>query len=595
MPASISLFNLSWSTPDSTPLLVDLNLTFGPERTGLVGRNGTGKTTLLRLISGDLQPTQGKVRVTGSVAMMRQGAVADPDETLADLFGVTERLRLLDRAEAGLADGAELSEADWTLPAWIESALLGCGLSVDLRTPLIALSGGQRSRAALAASVLVQPDFLLLDEPTNNLDRAGRRTVIDLVRRWGGGAIIVSHDRELLEEMDAVVELTALGATRYGGNYSDFRQRKDSELEAAAHDLAHAEKTRAEAARRSQQALERKARKDSAGQRARARGDQPKILMDAAKGRAEASGGAGARLREARLEAADNALLAARGKIEILQPLQMDVPATGLAQGRTVLRLDNVCGGYDRDRPVIRDLSLVITGPERVVIAGPNGSGKTTVLKMITGEIAPESGQVDLTVPFALLDQHVGLLDPAQTLRENFLRLNPVAHPHAAHEALARFGFRAADALQCAGDLSGGERLRAGLACTLGATPPPRLLILDEPTNHLDLDGIAALESALALYDGAVLIVSHDEAFLRALGPARTIELRMQAGMKTRWAQKMTPPSLWVLSNGPLAARPVGNRSSRTGSKRGMSHERERHSGCPQGRCRPGRGLCPAS
>ncbi len=527
MTASVSLFNLSWFTPDGTPLLTDLNLTFGPERIGVVGRNGTGKSTLLRLISGELQPPLGKVRVSGTVAMMRQEATANPDETVADLFGVTAALDVLDRAVAGLADVAELSEADWSLPGRLESALLRCGLSVELQTPLNVLSGGQRSRAALTASVFAQPDFLLLDEPTNNLDRAGRRALIDLIRGWTGGAIIVSHDRELLEEVDAIVELAALGATRYGGNYSAFRQSKDRELETAAHDLAHAEKIRAEAARRSQLAIERKARKDSAGQRARARGDQPKMLMDAARGRAEASGGAGARLREARREATDQALRAARDKIEVLQPLRMEVPPTGLALGKTVLRLDHVFGGYDPDRPVISDLSLTITGPERVAIAGPNGCGKTTLLKMITGEIAPQSGLVDLKVPFALLDQHVGLLDPAQTLHGNFLRLNPTSSSHGAHEALARFGFRAGDAVYLAGDLSGGEHLRAGLACALGATPSPMLLILDEPTNHLDLDGIAALEASLALFDGAVLIVSHDEAFLKALGPARTIDLRM--------------------------------------------------------------------
>ncbi|RWR26046.1 ABC-F family ATP-binding cassette domain-containing protein [Sinirhodobacter populi] len=525
MPASISLSGLSWSTPDGTPLFTDLNLTFGPERTGIVGRNGTGKSTLLRLIAGDLRPVSGQVQIAGTIAMMRQDAMEHPNDTIADLFGKRPALDLLDRAEAGLAEADDLAEADWTLPARIEAALLRCGLSAGPQTPLATLSGGQRGRAALAVLILAEPDFLLLDEPTNNLDRDGRRAVIDLIRGWKGGAIIVSHDRELLEEVDAIVELTSIGATLYGGNYSAFRRRKDTELDAAARDLAHAEKTRSDAARRAQQATERKARKDSAGHCARSKGDQPKILMDAAKGRAEASGGAGARLRDARREAADEALSAAREKIEILQPLRMDIPPTGLAPGRTVLRLDGVTGGYDPDHPVIRDLSLTITGPERIVISGPNGSGKTTLLKIITGQIVPQRGRVDLTVPFALLDQHVRLLDPAGTLRDNFLCLNPSADGHTAHAALARFGFRAADALRHAGELSGGERLRAGLACALGGKPSPMLLILDEPTNHLDLDGIAALEAALAAYDGAMLAISHDEAFVRSLAPDRTIHL----------------------------------------------------------------------
>ena len=534
MPAFVSLSDLSWPTPDGAPLFTNLNLTFGPERTGLVGRNGTGKSTLLSLIAGDLRPTSGQVRVTGSIAMMRQDAMELPNETIADLFGVRSALDLLDRVDTGLADVDELADADWTLPARIEESLLRCGLSAGPQTPLAILSGGQRSRAALAGLIFAEPDFLLLDEPTNNLDRDGRRAVIDLIRGWTGGVIIASHDRELLDEMDTIVELTSLGAARYGGNYSAFRQQKDSELDAAERDLAHAEKARREAARRAHQASERKARKDSAGRKARTKGGQPKIMMDLAKGRAEASGAAGMRLRDARREAADEALSAVREKIEVLQPMRMDVATTGLPFGKTVLRLDHVSGGYDPDAPIIRELSLIITGPERIAITGPNGSGKSTLLKLITGQIPPQHGHLELSVPFALLDQHIGFLNPVQTLLDNFLHLNASADTHMAHVALARFGFRAGDTLRRAGDLSGGERLRCGLACALGAMPPPMLLILDEPTNHLDLNGIAALEAALAAYDGAVLVVSHDEAFLKSLAPDRTIHLRHNIPMSRK-------------------------------------------------------------
>ena len=241
MPAFITLSNLSWSTPDGAPLFTDLNLTFGAERTGLVGRNGAGKSTLLRLIAGDLSPTAGQVQRAGTVAMMRQDQIERAGDTIADLFGVNAALDLIDRADKGLADMDALAEADWTLPARMEAALVRCDLSTDRHTKLVTLSGGQRSRAALAALILAEPDFLLLDEPTNNLDRAGRDAVILLLRGWTGGAIIASHDRKLLEEMDAIVELTALGAARFGGNYSAYRARKDTELQEAEHNLAHAE------------------------------------------------------------------------------------------------------------------------------------------------------------------------------------------------------------------------------------------------------------------------------------------------------------------------------------------------------------------
>lgn len=525
MPASISLSGLSYSTPDGTPLFTNLDLSFGPERIGVVGRNGVGKSTLLHLITGQLRPTAGQVRLSGSVAMMQQQAISHPDDTIADLFGLRREITLLARAEAGQASAEDLMEADWTIPARIEAALLRCGLAQPPQCRLDRLSGGQRTRAALAALIFAEPEFLLLDEPTNNLDAAGRRAVIDLVQGWTHGAIIVSHDRALLEKMDAILDLTTLGVTRYGGNYSAFRRIRDAELTTAQNDLARAEQTRAEVDRRARQAAERKARKDSAGQKAGARGDQPRIVMDAAKERAEGSAAAGSRLRQARRADADTALSAARARIEIVQPLQMDIPTTGLPPGKRVLCLDHVTGGHDPDQPVIRDLSLTLTGPERVIIAGPNGSGKTTLINLITGQLMPQRGTVRLTAPFALLDQSVGLLDPAQSLHDNFRRLNRSADTRMAHAALARFRFRAQDALRAAGWLSSGERLRAGLACALGGAPTPMLLILDEPTNHLDLDGLTALESALAAYDGAVLAVSHDEAFLDALAPDRIITL----------------------------------------------------------------------
>lgn len=170
MSAFVSLSSLSWSTPDSTPLFTDLDLAFGPERTGIVGRNGTGKSTLLHLIAGELVPSAGKVQVSGSIAMVRQEALEHPDDTVADLLGLRLPFDPLDRAEAGLADVNELADADWTLPARLEAALLRFNLAVGPRTSLASLSGGQRSRVALAALILAEPDFLILEEPTNNLD-----------------------------------------------------------------------------------------------------------------------------------------------------------------------------------------------------------------------------------------------------------------------------------------------------------------------------------------------------------------------------------------------------------------------------------------
>jgi ATPase subunit of ABC transporter with duplicated ATPase domains len=524
MPA-ITVSNLSWALPDARPLFSDLNLSFTAERAGLVGRNGVGKTTLLKLIAGDLAPQAGSIAVDGCIGVLRQSVQIAPEETVADLFGVRAALALLRRAECGEASANDLAGADWTLEARLTAALARVSLDAAPDTRLSTLSGGQRTRAALAALVFAEPDFLLLDEPTNNLDREGRAAVAALLGDWSAGAIVVSHDRELLETMDAIVELTTLGAQRYGGNWSAYRARKDIERAAAEHNLADADKRRADVARAAQLAAERKARKDKAGRAKAAKGDAPRILLGAMKDRAEDSGGEGRRLAERRRLEAEDAARAAHERVEVLQTMGVVLAPTHLPANKQVLAVETVTAGYDRARPILRDLSFAIVGPERVAITGPNGSGKTTLLSLITGALTPWQGQVRVFTAYALFDQSVSVLDPAGSVLDNFRRLNPDADENACRAALARFMFRADAAHQRAGALSGGQMLRAGLACVLGGERPPPLLILDEPTNHLDLDSIAAIERALAAYDGALLVVSHDEAFLTGVGVTRRFAL----------------------------------------------------------------------
>lgn len=529
MPASsvsrsIVVSGLSWSTPEGAAVLDDVSLTFGPERTGLVGANGAGKSTLLKLVEGALQPRAGAVSVTGRLGVLRQSVQPRAEETVADLFGVADALEVLRRAEAGTADVDALADADWTLESRMAGALAEVALTAMPDTRLATLSGGQRTRAALAALVFDGPDFLLLDEPTNNLDRDGRAAVVALLASWRAGAVVVSHDRELLEEMDAIVELTSLGATRYGGGWSSYRARKALELEAARHDLAEADKRVAEVARTAQMMAERQARRDGAGRRKGAKGDMPRILIGMRKENSENTSAGNAHLAARQQAEAAEAATAARARMEVLQPLSVAVPPTGLPASRTVLRFDNVTAGYSPAAPLLVDFSFAIVGPERIAVTGPNGSGKSTLLALATGQIAPIAGTARMSVDFAMLDQHVSLLDRRRSIRENYLRLNPRADENACRAALARFRFRADAASQIVGTLSGGQMLRAGLACVLGDAAPS-LLILDEPTNHLDIDSIEAIEAGLCAYDGALLVVSHDETFLENIGITRRIEI----------------------------------------------------------------------
>ena len=526
MPAFITLDGLTWRTPDGRPLFEDLTLSFGAERTGLVGRNGVGKTTLLRLITGELTPAAGACVVAGRLAVLRQAHSPPPGASLAELLGAGEGLARLARLAAGEGSADDLAEADWDLEPRLDAALAAVGLGdVPLDRRAEALSGGQATRAVLAGVLAAQPDVLILDEPTNNLDAAGRAAVAQVLESWNRGAIVVSHDRGLLRRMDRIVELTSLGARVYGGGYDLYGARKAEEDAASARALSDAERAAARTAREAQVALERKARRDAAGRRARARGDAPKILLDAQAERVEASGGRGARLAERQRAAAQADLNEAQGRMERLRALAIELPPTGLAAGKTVLALDDVGFAWPGGPALFSGVVLRITGPERVALSGANGAGKSTLIRLVAGELAPSAGRVALGVPAALLDQQCAKLHDGETLLEAFRRLNPASDDNAAHAALARFLFRNTAAARRVGDLSGGERLRAALACVLMTARPPQFLVLDEPTNHLDLDSIAAVEAALRGYDGALLIASHDKDFLEAVGVERTIFL----------------------------------------------------------------------
>jgi len=526
LTAFITLSGLACRTPDGRELFSNLDLAIGAERIGLVGRNGVDKTTLLKVILGELAPAAGALSINGTLGALRQAA-PERDATLADLLGVRETLARLDRIERGEgeAEAKDFDLADWEAPQRIEAALAEVGLAgANLGRSAHSLSGGEATRASLAALLIARPDVILLDEPTNNLDAEARAIVGWMLDGWRGGALVVSHDRALLRRMDRIVELTSLGATSFGGGYDLYVERKAAIEQAAARDLDSDEQELRRARAEVQHERERKARRDAAGKRARAKGDAPKTLLDAQAERAENSSARLGHLAERRRAEVQQTLEVAQAKVERVRRLAFDLPPSNLPPTRRVLTLDDI-GYATAGRWIVRHQSFSVSGPERIAIVGPNGAGKTTLIRLVVGEVEPTEGRVMRGVPLAVLDQRASILDPAQTLMANFQRLNPGANRNSAQAALARFLFRNTAAEARVGDLSGGETLRAALACVLMSAAPPQCLVLDEPTNHLDLDSIAAIEQALLGYDGALIVVSHDEDFLDAIGIERRVEL----------------------------------------------------------------------
>ncbi len=523
MSAFLTLDSVSALTPDGKLLFHDLTFSVRADRIGLVGRNGSGKSTLLSIAAGLAEPASGHVMRAGTLGVLRQDW---PEHwSLADALGVVEAMAVLARVLAGEGDEADFAAADWTLESRIEAALIETGLpGVPLDRAIATLSGGERTRVGIAHLLLEAPDLLLLDEPTNNLDRAGRDAIAALISGWRGGILLASHDRELLEAMDRIVELTPVGVRIVGGGWSAFVAVRDEERARAAAEEERAQATLRDTKRSAQAQLEAKVRREKAGRAFAAKGSEPKILLGAMAERAEISGGRARAQGERAIAEASLRASEARANVEVVAPLTISLPPSGIPSGARLLNID--AAEAEIAGRSLGPWSLKITGPERVSISGANGAGKTTLLKLATGVLAPSRGFVEHAEGrVAMLDQHVSLLDRNSSVLDNVRRICPDRSLEEAHAICARFAFRNRDALRLVETLSGGERMRAGLAATCAEPSAPWLLILDEPTNHLDLDSIEVLEQALRAYDGALLVVSHDAAFLKRIGIQRELAI----------------------------------------------------------------------
>ncbi len=529
--ARIVAERLTYALPDGRALFNDLTISFGRERTGLVGANGSGKTTLLRLLTGELRPSSGIIHRDGVAAVLPQDFRPAPEAPLAEVLGIAEPLDALRRLDAGAGsvDDLEVVGDDWDLPMRAAAEFARFGLArLALDRPVGAVSGGEATRVALAGLALRRPDFLILDEPTNHLDDASREALGTFVDEWSGGIICVSHDRALLRRMDRIVELTALGVRIYGGNYDFYRERREADDAAAERELSQARAALRLAEREAREVRERQARREAQGKRNRANAGIPKILLNGRRRQAEATGAriravTGREVEERRARTTE-----ARKRVEDRERPRFGIAPSHLPAGRTVLALDDVTVRFTGSAaPVLDQLSLQIVGPERVALVGPNGSGKTTLLRVALGQLVPDAGVVRRVAAedIAALDQHGVPMDPERSVLESFQAYHPQMEQTAARYALARFLFSDETGLQRVGTLSGGQRLRLSLACVLGGERIPSLLVLDEPTNHLDLDAVSAMESALRDYDGALLVVSHDRDFLETIGIDRYVAL----------------------------------------------------------------------
>ncbi|MFF3947006.1 ABC-F family ATP-binding cassette domain-containing protein [Streptomyces sp. NPDC001902] len=527
---SITCTDLSFAWPDGTPVLDGFQLAVGPGRTGLIGLNGSGKSTLLRLLAGELTPAEGTVRVVGEVGYLPQDVVLDTALRVDEALGIADARAALHAVEAGDVREENFAAVgdDWDVEERARAGLDGLGLGhVGLDRVVGELSGGECVLLRLAALLLRRPDVLLLDEPTNNLDLAARRRLHEAVAAWNGVLVVVSHDRELLRHVDRIAELRDGEVRWYGGDIAVYEEALAVEQEAAERMLRVAESDVRRQKRELADANVKLARRVRYGQKMYDNKREPRAVMKLRKRSAEVSAGKHRVLHTERLaeakERLDEAVEAVRDDDEI----RVDLPHTAVPAGRNVLTLRSLRTAYGAPAG-----DLELRGPERIALVGRNGAGKTTLLRTIAGELPPAAGEAQVHVPLRFLPQRLDVLDDELSVVANVARFAPEATGNRIRASLARFLFRGGRADQAAGSLSGGERFRASLAALMLAQPSPQLLLLDEPTNSLDMASVRQLTTALASYEGALVVASHDLPFLRGIGVTRW--LRLDAGGLTR-------------------------------------------------------------
>ena len=516
---SIVCSDLSFSWPDDTVVFEGLSFALGDGRTGLVAPNGAGKSTLLKLIAGEYPPGGGSVSVEGVVGYLPQTLPFAGDLTVATVLGVAPVIAALHAVEAGDASEEHFTTigTDWDVEERTRAELDRLGLGdVGFDRRLATLSGGQIVSLGLAAQLLKRPDVLLLDEPTNNLDLDARSKLYSVLDGWSGCLLVVSHDRALLDRMDRIASLDRGEIALYGGNFTDYEDAVRVAREAAERDVRSAAQELKREKREMQQARERAARRAGNASRNVKSAGLPRIFAGAMKRDAQESAGRAQEVHAARVVEAQARLDSAGRGLRESARISVELPGTRVPGGRVLFSGTDLSVSYG-SRVVFSGVDLVIKGPERIALTGDNGVGKSSLLRLI----ASGGGE-----RVAYLSQRLDLLDPDVGVVENLGVFAPGLSEDRRMHVLARFLFQGSSRVHLPVRLlSGGELLRATLACVLFAEPAPQLLLLDEPTNNLDLVGVGQLESALAGYEGAFVVVSHDERFLREIKVDRWLRL----------------------------------------------------------------------
>jgi ATPase subunit of ABC transporter with duplicated ATPase domains len=527
----VILQNISYLHSNKDVLFDKITFTVNhQEKIALIGNNGVGKSTLLKIIAGQLKPADGLLKTDSTPFYLPQIFGQFNHLTIAQALQVDDKLNALQEILYGNVSEENLNTLndDWTIEERCNEALQYWQLQdLSLNQKLETLSGGQKTKVFLAGISIHQPELILLDEPSNHLDIEARELLYNFIKNTSSTLIIVSHDRKLLNLLNSVAELSKHGITVYGGNYDFYAEQKQIENNALSHDIQSKEKALRKAKEKERETLERQNKLDSRGEKKQKKAGVSRIMMNTLRNSAENSTAKTKGVLAEKIGGISNELQKLRSSVPDIDQMKFGFDKTDLHKGKILFTATEINHSFEDHLLWKNPLNFQIRSGDRIALKGLNGSGKTTLIKIIMGKLNPKTGTIfKAESKIIYIDQDYSLIENEISVYEQAQKFNTSGlQEHNIKMKLNKFLFSQNDWNKPCFALSGGEKMRLMLCCLTINTQAPDIIILDEPTNNLDIQNIEILTAAINEYQGTLIVVSHDVHFLEEIKVEDFIEL----------------------------------------------------------------------
>ncbi|NLZ74055.1 MAG: ABC-F family ATP-binding cassette domain-containing protein [Bacteroidales bacterium] len=528
---SIVVHNLGYTHPDGEKLFNSVSFSIQEgEKVALIGANGCGKSTIFKILAGQIQPTEGEISITEKLCYLPQQFNLNESQTIAEALGVSKKIEALQAILKGSVDEKHYQdlEDDWDIENRLQRNLAKWKMgTIDIQRKMKSLSGGEKTKIALTRIALDVSKIILLDEPSNHLDLDARLVLYQFIKESVATIMVISHDRALLNQLEVMLELTPNGLERYGGNYDFYKVQRTQQEEAFYSQLKEQEKNIRQSLQRSQQLAEQRQKKESRGRKRKEKGGLPRIIAGGLAGKAQQTTSRMKAEQEGKVEQLKNQLTEIHQRIKESIPLKIQLSPSDTHFGKILVQAKAINVRYNAIELWEEPLSFHIKAGDRVHLLGANGSGKTTLIQLVQSKLKVSTGCLfvaDFTSLY--IDQEYSLLEDEKTLMNQMQVFNEKALPESElYTLLHRHQFPSTVWDKKCKQLSGGEKMKLLLCCMSLRNNTPDLLLLDEPTNNIDVQSQEILSDVLKEYKGTMLVVSHDTYFVEQIDLNKAITL----------------------------------------------------------------------